>query len=122
MPAAISEEAIERGTGKNWSTWMSWFGDANASEKSHTEIAKQLIEETDVNGWWAQMLTVAFEQEIGRRVPGQDCEGEYSVSASKTLNMSMDDALAWWLDAVQGHDEFGDVPLSGDPEVTRTEN
>ena len=121
MPAAVSEEAIKRGTGKAWSEWMAWFQDANVAEASHGEIARRLVEETDVSGWWAQMLTVAFEQEIGRRVPGQDCDGEYSVSTSKTLNMSMDDALNWWLRAVEGHEEFGDVQLSGEPEVTRTD-
>ena len=121
MPGSISDEAIERGTSRTWSEWMNWFESASAADKSHTEIARQINEETDDGGWWAQMLTVAFEQEIGRRVPGQDCEGEFSVSTSKTLNLSLDQALEWWLKAVDDHNSFCEVAVSGAPEVSRTD-
>jgi hypothetical protein len=121
LTMTMSEAAIERGTGRRWSDWLTYLDGINAADMSHTEIARNLTDSSDISGWWAQAVTVAYEQHIGRRVPGQDCDGEFSVSVSKTLNMSKDDALNWWLNAVKGKNEFSDVLLSGDPEITKTE-
>ena len=41
--------------------------------------------EHGVDGWWAQGVTVAYEQARGLRAPGQRRGGLFEVSASKTV-------------------------------------
>ncbi len=121
MAQSISSEAVERATGKPLSSWISFLDARHAADLPHKDIAILLSNDGDVPGWWAQMLTVAYEQHIGRRVPGQDCTGEFSVSVSKTLSGSMDDALAWWIDLVDGRDEFSDIAITRGPDISETE-
>jgi hypothetical protein len=121
MAQAISPAAIEKGTGKTWDEWITFFDAMDAASLPHKDIARKTLEDGGATGWWSQMLTVAYEQHIGRRVSGQDCEGEFSVSVSKTLNGDLDGALQWWLDAVDGVEAFSDVPVSSGPEISRTE-
>lgn len=113
--------AIEKATGKSWNDWLAYFEAKNAASLSHKDIARRLFEDGGVTGWWAQSLTVSYEQHIGRRVPGQDCEGEFSVSVSKTLTGDMDAALQWWLDAVDGLEEFSSIAITSGPDVNKTE-
>ncbi len=81
-----------------------------------------LAEGHDVSGWWAQTLTVRFEQEIGRRTPGQTCEGDYQVSVSATLPGTMDESLARWTRHMAGRTNFAGVPLESSPALTRSDN
>ncbi|CAN5689371.1 hypothetical protein BH23CHL5_BH23CHL5_21040 [soil metagenome] len=122
MVSTVGDEAIKRGTGKPWSEWKAYFESRNAASMDHKSIAAMLQSEAGLNGWWAQTVTVRFEQLIGRREPGQDCNGEFSVSVTKTINGDMDVALAWWLDAVLEIESFSDIPLARDPEISKTEN
>jgi uncharacterized protein YndB with AHSA1/START domain len=60
-----------------------------AGEKPpHPEIARWLVGEHGVGGWWAQSLTVAYEQARGLRAPGQRDDG-WTVSASKTFPVAV---------------------------------
>lgn len=81
--------SIEKTTGKPWSAWAKELDAAGARDLSHPEIAelaRQRLEGlTDNVGWWAQGITVAYEQHIGRRVPGQLANGLFEVSVSKTV-------------------------------------
>jgi len=122
MVQAISHEAIANATGKSWDEWLAFYEQMGAESVSHKEIAKRTVEEGGVSGWWAQTLTVAYEQHIGRRVPGQDCDGEYSVSVSKTLAGDMDAALQWWLNAVEGLEAFSSIAITSGPAVNKTDN
>ena len=121
MVETIRHEAIENGTGKCWDDWLAFFEAMGAASLSHKDIARRVFEDGGTSGWWAQSLTVAYEQHISRRVPGQDCEGEFSVSVSKTLNSDMDSALQWWLDAVGDREEFSDISVSRGPDVSKTD-
>lgn len=46
-----------------------------------------------MDGWWAQGVTVGYEQAIGRRLPGQAADGTFSVSATKTLSSRREEVL-----------------------------
>lgn len=120
MTKTISDEAIEKGTGRSWSQWLDLLESFDASSLSHKDIAARLGDE-GASGWWAQMLTVAYEQHIGRRVPGQDCTGSFAVSVSKTLPGSMDNALERWQELMAGADELSDIALTRGPETSSTE-
>lgn len=76
---------IESGTGTSLTTWVERIDEAGGRDLDHTAIARLLTASWDISEWWAQGVTVAYEQVIGRRVEGQSCEGDFAASASRTL-------------------------------------
>lgn len=92
----ISEGKILEATGKSWKEWMSLLDGAGARDLSHKEIAAWLENIHNVDAWWAQGLTVRYEQEIGRRLPGQESDGSFTASVSKVLAGTPKETLEWW--------------------------
>jgi hypothetical protein len=118
----ISDQAVHAATGKTMPEWIKLLDAAGAKEKSHTEIARWLYDEGHITeGWWGQMVTVQYEQAIGRRVEGQNCYGEFVVNASKTLAGTMDSVLEAWQRRVQGMMEFNGTKAAADPTTSSTE-
>lgn len=64
---------------------------------SHKEIAEYLYEKRGVSGWWAQTITVTYEQERGLREKHQKADG-YAVSASMTYKVSISVLYKHWSD------------------------
>jgi hypothetical protein len=85
--AGIGDEAVRAKTGKTWAEWIATLDKAGARTMAHGEIASLLDEKFGVPGWWAQMVTVGYEQSVGNRVARQKADG-FAASASKTLNVS----------------------------------
>ncbi|MDT0331543.1 hypothetical protein [Nocardiopsis lambiniae] len=90
MRGRVSEEAVRERTGRDYDTWFALLDTWGATGRTHKEIAAHLMRDQGVPGWWAQSLTVAYEQERGMRVPGQREDG-YSVTASKTVRAPMEE-------------------------------
>jgi hypothetical protein len=80
-----SDEVIRANTGHSWDEWFMLLDEWGAAERPHTEIARWVHQEHGVGGWWAQGVTVAYEQARGLRAPGQRRGGHFEVSASKTV-------------------------------------
>src|SRR5829696_9174556 len=80
-----SDAVILANTGKRWDEWFAVLDRWGAVEQPHTEIARWVNQEHGVDGWWAQGVTVAYEQARGLRVPGQRRGGHFEVNASKTV-------------------------------------
>lgn len=76
---------LENGTGTSLAEWTDRLDAAGGRDLDHTAIARMLVERWEVEEWWAQGITVAYEQLIGRRVVGQSCDGDFSASASRTV-------------------------------------
>lgn len=121
MTRPVSTDGIEKATGRSWDDWLEFMKSIGAQALTHAEIAERVRATGDASGWWAQTITVAFEQHIGRRVPGQSSRGDFQVSVSRTLSGDMDDALALWLARVEGRSSFDEIPLADGPQVTRTQ-
>jgi hypothetical protein len=95
----ISDEKLTTATGRPRDQWHELLDEQNATTWTHTQIATWLRETHDVDGWWAQGLTVGYEQARGMRVPGQQPDGTFSTSASKTIDRSQADALELAIEA-----------------------
>ncbi|HEX2196553.1 MAG TPA: DUF4287 domain-containing protein [Actinomycetota bacterium] len=80
-----SDESVRARTGRTYEEWFALLDDWDATARKHTEIARWLVDEHGVDGWWAQSVTVAYEQERGMRAPGQRADGTYGAGASKTI-------------------------------------
>ena len=83
--ALMSDEAIQRRTGKRWGEWFAILDAWGGTERTHKEIAAWLSEKHDIDGWSAQSVTVGYERARGMRVPGQRPGGGFSVTASRTI-------------------------------------
>ncbi|MEU8217634.1 hypothetical protein AB0C47_17895 [Micromonospora taraxaci] len=81
----IADDLIRARTGRGWDGWFALLDAASASEWTHTRIARHLVTEHEVPGWWAQTITVGYEQARGLRAPGQRRGGGFEVSASRTV-------------------------------------
>ena len=79
-----SEAAITKATGRGWQQWFELLDEWGAASRPHPEIARWLAADHRVSGWWAQSITVGYEQARGLRAPGQHPAG-WAVSASKTV-------------------------------------
>ncbi|MBI4922517.1 MAG: hypothetical protein HY834_12275 [Devosia nanyangense] len=80
-----STRDLDGPTGRTWDEWLGFFEQGKFATLSHGEIAQRL-HDAGVPDWWSQMLTVAYEQHIGRRVPGQNAAGDFSTSVSLTVD------------------------------------
>jgi hypothetical protein len=80
-----SDAVIQANTGKRWDEWFAVLDRWGAVERPHAEIARWVGTEHGVGGWWAQGVTVAYEQARGLRAPGQRRGGLFEVNASKTV-------------------------------------
>jgi hypothetical protein len=120
MTKPIDVNAVENATGKTWTEWLKFLDKLSAASLSHKEIAQAVRDKGGVTNWWAQTITVAYEQHIERRRPGQTSDGKYQVAISKTVDGTLDEALHKWLDVVAGRKDFAKVPIARTPATSRS--
>jgi len=96
--AGIGSEAVKKRTGKGWDEWFRILDRAKAHAWPHKEIAKWLGAAQGVPGWWAQMVTVGYEQARGLRKVHQTAAG-YQASASRTIAAPIGRLYRAWADA-----------------------
>jgi hypothetical protein len=118
-------QPIERATNRSWDEWLKFMDKIDARNLTHHQIASKLIEELDGKidnlGWWAQAIAVAYEQYIGRRVPGQRPDGTFQTSVSKATKLDMQDLIDKWTEFA-AKDTDVQALISGDVRVSGTEN
>lgn len=114
---AVGDDAVVAATGQPRAYWFELLDAHDATSWSHKDIASWLLSAQGVDAWWAQSLTVAYEQARGRREPGQREDGTFEVSPSKSLDCSLvrafelvadDAARATWLDPALAEVRAGD--------------
>ena len=86
--STISDDAVKEKTGRSWPEWFKILDDWGAKEKSHKMMARYLMDEWDVSGWWSQTITIRYEQERGLRAVGQRSGGKFTVSLQRTIHVS----------------------------------
>lgn len=114
---------VERATNRSWDEWLAFMDSIDAKSLDHHHIALKVHEELcgkiDQLGWWTQAVTVAYEQFIGRRIPGQRPDGTFQTSVSKTTKLGMQELMDRWVEfaagdqEVQGLIEAGTLKVSG---------
>lgn len=116
---------IEQATKRSWEDWMKFMDKIGAKDLSHKEIAVkvyyQLENKLENWGWWTQSVTTAYEQYIGRRIPGQRPDGTFQTSVSKATKLSMKDLMDKWVEFAKT-DKYIKSLKVGDIKVGGTEN
>ncbi|MDJ0350256.1 hypothetical protein [Cryobacterium sp. PH29-G1] len=115
----------EKVTQRAWSEWVALIDEMGGRELAHPDIVplvQDVIAQLELksHGWWAQGITIAYEQHIGRRIPGQQGDGTFAASASKTIPGSMDAAIASWMALVDGRTSFNGFEMTDDPTTSAT--
>lgn len=97
----LSDESVEKATGASREHWFGLLDAQGASAWAHKDIAAHLVDEHAVDGWWAQAVTVAYEQARGLRVPGQRADGTFEASVTKQVRAPLEVVYAALADAAQ---------------------
>lgn len=120
MVKPINTDAIAKGTGRPWAEWLSDLTRAKAAALSHGEIARWVEENGGVSGWWAQSIAVAFEQQIGRRVPGQDHRGRFTAAVTRILPGAPEAVRTAWRTMLGAVPKLAGKRLTGAPTESGT--
>jgi hypothetical protein len=116
---------IERATNRSWDDWLAFMDKIDARSLDHHSIAVKVYAELegtiDNLGWWTQAVTVAYEQYIGRRIPGQRPDGTFQTSVSKATPLSMKALMEKWVDFAAKDRDVLEL-MAGDLRVGGTEN
>ena len=75
-------------TGKSHEEWFAILDAWGGTDHDHTEIARHVIDELGVPGWWGQSITVSYERARGLRAVGQMKDG-WTINASRTINAAV---------------------------------
>ena len=96
--AGMSDEKLEEKTGCTWERWVFALDRYHADQMSHPEIATLIREKYKVGSWWTQMVAVGYERIKGLRSRGQQRDGSYRASKSKTFDVPVTRLFSAWTD------------------------
>ncbi|HEY3056380.1 MAG TPA: hypothetical protein VGK31_10675 [Thermoanaerobaculia bacterium] len=82
--AGMSDAAVKKQTGRDWTEWVKVLDGVNAVEKPHREIARY-VSSIGTPDWWSQTVTVGYERIRGLRDRGQRRGGGYEANKSRTF-------------------------------------
>jgi Domain of unknown function (DUF4287) len=88
----VSDQKIKEATGRTWEAWLSILDRWGARDRKHGETVDFLMTQHDVEGWYAQAITVGYERARGMRLKHQQADG-FTISASKTIAVPIDALL-----------------------------
>jgi hypothetical protein len=97
--AGMSDEKVKAKTGCNWERWARALDHYGAQTMSHREIVTLVREKYKTDSWWSQMVTVGYERIKGLRARGQQRNGTFQISKSRTYNVPVAALFDAWADA-----------------------
>jgi len=97
--AGMSDAVVKEKTGCTWKAWVGALDYHGAAKMSHAEIAKLIKTEFEVGSWWTQMVTVGYERIKGLRARGQQRDGTFGATKSRTFNVPVETLFNAWKDA-----------------------
>lgn len=117
--------AITQATGVEWGRWAEILDGAGGADLPHKELAQAahaaMPAAVDNAGWWAQSVAVAYEQWIGRRIPGQAHDGTFQVSATRTMPGTMREVFDRWCELTGDLTELDGLTVTDGPRTSGTD-
>ncbi len=80
-----SDEVIRERTGRGWDEWRELIDSWPGHSEGHAAIAAWLQKQHQIDGWWAQSITVGWERITGRRQRGQMADGTFTANKSAAV-------------------------------------
>jgi uncharacterized protein YndB with AHSA1/START domain len=97
--AGMSDAVIKEKTGCTWEKWVRSLDYHGAAEMSHRDIATLIRETYNTPSWWTQTVAVGYERIKGLRARGQQRDGSYGATKSRTFNVPVSQLFDAWMDA-----------------------
>ena len=107
MPKEMSVKPIEDHSAKSWKEWVKKLDSMDARNLKHKDIAiltRQLMDDgwwdkkkQPKLDWWAQGIAICYEQHCGMRIAGQQSDGLFAATISKTVSGDLDALFKKWL-------------------------
>ncbi|MBW3664998.1 MAG: DUF4287 domain-containing protein [Actinobacteria bacterium] len=94
-----TDEVIRDRTGRGWDEWRELIDAWPGHDEGHGAVAAWLQAEHDVDGWWAQAVTLGWERITGRRLRHQMVDGTFTANRSATITVEVDSLRELLLDA-----------------------
>jgi hypothetical protein len=86
--ATMTDAAIKASTGRDWMTWFAALDKAGAAKLDHKAIVA-LAREMGSGRWYGQMVAVSYERAKGLRAMNQKCDGAFSVSVTRIMDVPL---------------------------------
>ena len=98
--AGMSDATIKEKTGCTWERWVNALDYYGAAAMSHRDIATLIREKyKKTPSWWTQTVAVGYERIKGLRARGQQRDGTYGATKSRTFNVPASKLFDAWMDA-----------------------
>jgi uncharacterized protein YndB with AHSA1/START domain len=107
----VSDAAVRAKTGKDWAEWFVLLDAGGAADMGHRQIVALLAEQYELDGWWQQSVTVAYEQARGLRAKHQMPEG-FQISVTKTIRAAARSLHEAWHDEATRRRWLAEAPIS----------
>jgi hypothetical protein len=95
--AGMSDAAVKEKTGCTWDAWVGALDYYGAAEMSHRDIAKLVSEKFKIGDWWTQTVAVGYERIKGLRTRGQQRDGTFGATKSRTYNVPVETLFDAWM-------------------------
>ncbi len=86
----VTSASVHKGTGRDWGEWLGILNRVGAKSWTHQEIVAFLKKKYKLSPWWQQGVTLGFELATGRRQEGQSLKGDYSLTATKSMSITVE--------------------------------
>jgi hypothetical protein len=97
----IGDATVREKTGNGWKEWFALLDHAGAAQRPHAEVARSLVEEHGLSGWWSQSVTIEYELARGLRDEHERPDG-FQVGATRTIAATRAEVWrAWEAEAVR---------------------
>jgi hypothetical protein len=96
--AGMSDTKVKEKTGCTWERWVRALDRHHADEMSHAEIAKFIKATYKTPSWWTQTVAVGYERIKGLRARGQQRDGTYQATKSRTFDVPVTRLFNAWAD------------------------
>jgi len=94
--AGMKDTAVREHTGRDWEEWVRTLDTHDAHTLTHAEIAKLVSTTYNIPSWWTQTVTVGYERIKGLRVRGQQRNGTFGMTISRTFNVPVATLFHAW--------------------------
>lgn len=84
----MTDAAIKAATGKDWMAWFAALDKAGAAKLDHKAIVAK-ARAMGSGRWYGQMVAVSYERARGLRAMNQKCDGEFSVSVTRVMDVPL---------------------------------
>jgi hypothetical protein len=96
--AGTSDAALKERTGCTWERWVRALDLRGADRLTHRDIAAMVRSKYKIDGWWSQTVAVGYERIKGLRARGQQRNGTYEMTKSRTFGVPLATLFEAWAD------------------------